>query len=160
LYCQLLQRTIARLKGEPLPPLIDVEARLDFLDLSPAAPDPAASAFIPFNYIEDERLRVSAYRRIAEVSTVADLDQLRAEWHDRYGPLPPQVARLLRVAELRIVCTDHGIRAVETRDGRVMLTNDAGLITRGGRFPRLNGGNADEKLEELIALAAESGNWV
>ena len=35
LYCQLLQRTIARLKGEEVPMLVDVTLNLDFLDFSP-----------------------------------------------------------------------------------------------------------------------------
>ncbi|MHB1309206.1 MAG: transcription-repair coupling factor, partial [Limisphaerales bacterium] len=35
LYCQLLKQSVATLKGEPLPPRIEVNVRLDFLDLSP-----------------------------------------------------------------------------------------------------------------------------
>ena len=37
LYCQLLQRTVARLKGEHVPDVVDVTLNFDFLDFSPGS---------------------------------------------------------------------------------------------------------------------------
>jgi len=37
LYCQLLKRSVAKLQGKKVPPIIDASVDLDFLDRSPAA---------------------------------------------------------------------------------------------------------------------------
>jgi transcription-repair coupling factor (superfamily II helicase) len=159
LYCQLLQRTVAQLKGEPLPPIIDVDLKLDFIDLSPAARSPENSAFIPYGYIEDERVRLNAYRRLAETATRADVASAREEFGDRYGPLPDPLRRLLDVAELRIVCAGHEIRQAETRGDKLMLTGATGYLMQGHHFPRLQGRSADEKLRDVLRLVRSCRRW-
>ena len=108
LYCQLLKRTVAQLKGEPAPPIVDVDVRLDFLDLSTAGASGDSAAVIPVSYIEDERLRIALYRRIAETAVPEDVPALRREFKDRFGSVPPAVERLLLVAELRILAAARG----------------------------------------------------
>jgi transcription-repair coupling factor (superfamily II helicase) len=103
LYCQLLRRTIDRLKGAPISPLIDVDVRLDFVTLSPSSADPDHAAIIPYTYVDDESLRVRIYRRMAEASSREDINALREEFADRFGPVPGPVERLLKIAEIRIL---------------------------------------------------------
>ena len=153
LYCQLLKRTVARLGNQPLPPIVDVELRLDFIDLSPAAHAADSSTVIPPGYIEDESLRVEFYRKIASASTEADVDALCAEARDRYGPLPPSFDRLLKAARLRIVAAAQSLRSVETQEGKVMMMRGRDYLTRDGRFPRLTAPDASGRLDELIRLA-------
>ena len=50
-----------------------------------------------------------------------DVDDVRAEWDDRYGPPPPPAAVLLDVARLRAACLRLGIRAVSVQKGRARL---------------------------------------
>lgn len=152
LYCQLLKQTVTRLKGEPVPPVIDVDVRLDFISLSPRAVPSEISAIIPYSYIEDERLRIDAYRRIAEASSSEDIFYLRTEFRDRFGPIPPPLERLLKIAELRIVAVENNIRHVETRNGKVMLIRHTDYLMKGKRFPRLLKSTVDEQLDEIIAM--------
>ncbi|MGD9957837.1 transcription-repair coupling factor [Nocardioides sp.] len=58
-------------------------------------------AHLPHDYIPSERLRLEMYKRLAEVREDEDVELLRAELQDRYGPLPEPVATLLEVARFR-----------------------------------------------------------
>ena len=149
LYCQLLRRTIAQRKGEPLPPVIDVEITLDFVSLSPSDAGATHSAIIPIPYIEDERLRVSMYRRIAETGYIKEVKALRNAFRDRFGPIPAECDRLLKLAEIRILAAENGLKSVEVEDGKIMLKRHGDYLMAGGRFPRLAGTSPDSRLDEL-----------
>ena len=120
LYCQLLRRTVARLKGEAPPTLVDVELALDFLDPSPGADGPRAAA-IPYDYVEDDAQRMNLYRRLAEAAAPQEIAALRAELADRYGPPPPAAERALRLAALRILAASRRLAKVEVSEGRLTL---------------------------------------
>jgi transcription-repair coupling factor (superfamily II helicase) len=155
LYCQLLRRTVARLKGQEAPPLVDVELALDFLDLSPAA-DSGAGAALPYSYVEEEAQRHALHRRLGEAATVPEVRALRDEIADRYGRPPAPAARLLRLAELRIVAAGRNVRRIETRGDQVRLfrRRDPQPLTRNGLLPRLPAGRPDQRLSALFRLVA------
>ncbi|MDN4474106.1 transcription-repair coupling factor [Demequina sp. SYSU T00b26] len=69
-------------------------------------------AHIPTKYIEHERLRLEAYRKIADASDEATLAEIEEELDDRYGTLPEPVQNLFAVARLRLVLREHGITDV------------------------------------------------
>ncbi len=152
LYCQLLRRTVAALKGEPLPPVIDCDLRLDFLDLSPQAADTHAAAAIPAGFIEDENHRLRLYREIATASSAAEVQAVERGAADRFGRLPAPMKRLFAVARLRIAASTRGIRKIEVEEGKVMMTRAGDFIMPGGRFPRLKAARPGDKLEELLNL--------
>ncbi|MGY6501384.1 MAG: transcription-repair coupling factor [Acidimicrobiales bacterium] len=105
LYCQMVTEAVAELKGET--PTEPAEIKLDL-------PVPAS---LPVDYVAKEPLRLEAYRRLAAVTTPAEVDDIRAEWEDRYGPVPDRAARLLDVARLRAECVRTGVREVVVTDG-------------------------------------------
>ena len=78
-------------------------------------------ANLPRDYIARDDVRMEAYRRLAAVTTPADVDDVRAEWEDRYGPPPPPAEALLDVARLRAECLRLGIRAVSVQKGNARL---------------------------------------
>ncbi len=150
LYCQLLRHTIAQKKGEPLPPVIDVDVILDFLSLSPSDIGASHSAIIPATYIEDERLRVGMYRRIAETGFVKEVRALRTGFRDRFGPIPAECERLLKLAEIRILAAGKKIKSIEVEDAKFMLKRQSDyLMQAGGRFPRLKSTSPDDRLDEI-----------
>ena len=157
LYCQLLRRTVAALKGEPLPPLIDVTVRLDFL--APAADEAGAASptALPADYIEDENLRLQAYRRIASIATEAEARAVREDLRDRFGPPPPAVERLLRIARIRVRAAALGAQSVETQEDRLVVTKNGGPIMPGGRYPRLKPGDPLRRLDEILRILARLG---
>ena len=72
----------------------------------------AVDAHLPTDYVESERLRLEMYKRIASVREEAELDAVRAELLDRYGPLPEPVENLFGVTRFRMLCRSVGITEV------------------------------------------------
>jgi len=74
-------------------------------------------AHIPHDYVDGERLRLEAYRKVAEAADDVALGAVRAELVDRYGPVPPAVENLLEVAAFRNHARRAGIGEI-TGQGR------------------------------------------
>ena len=105
LYCQMVTEAVAELKGEEVrePAEIKLELPLD--------------ANLPPAYVGKEELRLEAYRRLAAVTSEAEVADIRAEWEDRFGPVPPPAEALLAVATLRAECVRTGVREVTVTKG-------------------------------------------
>jgi transcription-repair coupling factor (superfamily II helicase) len=116
------------------------------------APIAKVPAYIPFDYIADSRLRIEAYRKLAQATEAETVAQLRQEWRDRFGPPPDGVETLLLVQELKILATQKGIAVLETRGNRLMLTRNGDYISLGGKFPRLAKRTAKGRLGEIRRL--------
>ncbi|MBR2626516.1 MAG: transcription-repair coupling factor [Lentisphaeria bacterium] len=149
LYCRLLKQEIKHLQknnaGE-LQQLADedllpeVELNIEFIrpvltttskDILPAA--------IPPEYIENERLRISAYRRLAEIRNENALEDFHNELTDRYGKLPDEVENLLVLNHFRIIAAQKNIRKISVVNNIVSLHGPSGSIYReNGRLPRLD----------------------
>ena len=155
LYCQLLRRTVARLKGEKPPPLVDVELALDFITLSPGVLGEDSSC-IPYAYIEDDSLRMNFHRRIAGAVTVAEVRELRSELAERFGPEPSEVKRMLRMAELRILAAAAGVNRIEVKEdvARLYLRDGQPYVYKNGKLPRISGRDADAKLTSLFRIVS------
>ena len=75
--------------------------------------DVPTDAFLPVDYVAKEELRLEAYRRLAAVTTAAEVADIRSEWEDRYGPVPIAAEALLAVGSLRAECNRLGLRDVQ-----------------------------------------------
>ena len=130
----MVSEAVSELKGEPRPQPIELSVDL---------PD---AAHLPPDYVEAEDVRLEAYRRLSSVRTVDEVDDVRAEWMDRFGPLPAPAAALLEVALLRVECLRLGIE-----DLAVSLPRFAseGAGPRGGP-----GGRAVAKLTPITLPAS------
>jgi len=154
LYCQLLKTAVARLKGEKTGRLVETKLQLDFLAWQENEADEnggKAGAFLPKNYLAESRWRMDGYRRIAEANSAEDLDKLRNEWRDRYGPWPEPVERLLLATEIKILSAAQRIRVVETQDDKLMFSQGQDYIMVSGKFPRLTASDATSRLREIIS---------
>jgi transcription-repair coupling factor (superfamily II helicase) len=74
--------------------------------------DLPVDAHLPHDYLPGERLRLEAYRKIAEISAEEGIEAVRAELIDRYGPMPEQVSNLLEVARLRVLARRAGLTEI------------------------------------------------
>ena len=109
LYVRMVADAVAEFRGDVEPERVDVTIELP------------VDAHVPHEYIGHERLRLEAYRKIADAATPEALTSVRDELVDRYGPLPDVVGNLFEVATLR-----NDARAVGLTD-----------LTAQGRFVRL-----------------------
>ncbi|TSA31136.1 MAG: transcription-repair coupling factor [Verrucomicrobiaceae bacterium] len=154
LYCKLLKRAVESLKGNKTGGGT-ATLRFDFLKTDEAeffASGDVTGAFIPASYISDTRLRIEAYRRVAETSSQGELDALRSAWKDRFGTLPPAAENALILASIRLEASKRRIPVAEVKDDRLMLTRGGSYILVGGRFPRLTASGPDSRLREILSL--------
>jgi transcription-repair coupling factor (superfamily II helicase) len=130
LYCQLLQRTMARMKGEKVNDVVDVSVSLDFLDFSPGSVDADEyGACLPYEYVEEEAQRMDFHKRLAAAASIAEIRSLKKELADRYGKLPKAAERLVRLAEFKINCSMHGITQVIANKGRTIFRRGEKLVS-------------------------------
>jgi transcription-repair coupling factor (superfamily II helicase) len=170
LYCQLLKQAVAQLKGEKPHLRLDVDLQLDFVATNeaefvapprlrsggfPAAealPEERLPAFIPVTYISDPALRIRAYRDVAEVTSHEQLDRLRNDWRDRFGPFPAAVDNLFALIKIKLAAAKSGVNRVEVRERKLMLTRHGDFILVAGKFPRLVAPKIDRYLGEILEL--------
>jgi len=109
LYCQMVTEAVGEMKGEPLKE--PSELKLDV----------PTDAYLPTDYVTKEELRLEAYRRLAGVTAAGEVDDIRAEWEDRYGPVPEPAVALLAVGSLRAECHRLGLRDVSISSNQARL---------------------------------------
>jgi transcription-repair coupling factor (superfamily II helicase) len=107
LYVQLVAEAVADAKGFHVP------------EVTPINLDIPGEAHLPKSYVEADDARLEAYRRLAGVTTIDELEDLQREWIDRYGALPAPARGLLELAQLRLVCLDIGVSSVVVMPARV-----------------------------------------
>ncbi|MBK9118877.1 MAG: transcription-repair coupling factor [Phycisphaerales bacterium] len=100
MYCQLLEQSVRKLKNEPP------------RDYRPVNLDLGISATIPRAYIRSDRQRMEVYKRITQCRTLAEIEVLRSDLRDAFGPLPEAVETLLRLGEIRALAGQWGVRSI------------------------------------------------
>jgi transcription-repair coupling factor (superfamily II helicase) len=103
LYMEMVTEAVGELTGQA--PEVVVEANLDV----------PVDAHLPRDYVERDDVRMEAYRRLAAVATDSEVDDLEAEWTDRYGEPPAPAAALLAVARLRVAMLGRSIRGISVQ---------------------------------------------
>ncbi len=119
LYTRLLRRAVQELKarreGQPPPePLAGI--RIDL-------PIPVR---LPDDYVPDTRLRLQIYRRLAELGSMAQIDEMERELTDRFGPLPPDARNLMYQLRLKALARDAGVGVIAVEGGRLALRSGNG----------------------------------
>ncbi|MGQ9857624.1 MAG: transcription-repair coupling factor [Thermodesulfobacteriota bacterium] len=112
LYSQLMRRAVSSLKGEPVSVQIEPEVQLP------------VHARIPDEYVCDPHQRLALYRRVSRCEADEELDSLREELEDRYGPLPQETENLIELMGLRNLLRVLGIRRLGLQDGKLRVTFD------------------------------------
>ena len=109
MYIRLLTDAIQEEKGEK--PAPEVECTIDM----------HIGAHIPENYISSLSARLGIYRRIADIRSEADSQDVIDELIDRFGEPPESVLGLIRIALLRNRCVGCGILSVEQKGDRLHI---------------------------------------
>ena len=106
LYQQMLEEAVAEAKSG-----ISAEELED--SWSPQI-NVGAAILIPENYISDLNLRMSLYRRLAELNDPQEIEGFGAELIDRFGDLPQEVEDLLKIILIKHYCRRASIEKIET----------------------------------------------
>jgi len=109
MYMKLLEEAIHEERGEKPPKRVECSADL------------AVSANIPERYVPSPEQRMDLYRRIAQIRTEEDADDITDELVDRFGDPPRSVNTLIQVALLRGEAERAGISEISQKAGRIIF---------------------------------------
>src|SRR5947199_8492947 len=90
-------------------------------------------AHLPDDYVADAAAKLDLYRRLARAERPCEIQTVREELRDRFGPLPDPAQRLLLVSELRALGAQVGLETV------LIKGDEARLTFRRDAHPRLAG---------------------
>ncbi|APT18226.1 transcription-repair coupling factor [Amylolactobacillus amylotrophicus DSM 20534] len=90
LYAQMLDEAIKNRQGKKTAKKTNAEVEFDL------------EAYIPDNYIDDQRQKIEFYKKIKQVTTNEELEQIEDELIDRFGDYPSAVEHLLLVARIKL----------------------------------------------------------
>ena len=160
-YCRLLRESVSRLKGDEIALRPHAVVRLDFLHTDESIPEDSTSlnmaSCLPESYMNEPRLRIDFYRKIAAVMEIESLNDLRSELRDRFGPLPSSVEALFMEVEIKCLAQESGFDLISTK-GRelqcryVRRSSKEGIkyLRKLGNLPCLNEKQPLLKLKEII----------
>ncbi|SEQ86490.1 transcription-repair coupling factor [Faunimonas pinastri] len=127
LYQQMLEEAVASLKSGEDEQIAD--------DRWSPQITLGTAVMIPESYIPDLQLRMSLYRRLADLDDAAAIDSFGAEMIDRFGPLPDEVEHLLKVVYVKALCRRANVEKVDAGPKGVVVAfrknefaNPAGLV--------------------------------
>ena len=135
-YTRLLARAVRELRaqreGRPPPPEPLGSVRIDL-------PIPVQ---LPSDYVPDVRLRLQMYRRLAELGSMAQVDEMEQELADRFGPLPEPARNLMYQLRLKVLARDARVGAIGVENGRLALRSGGGDYPDRERLQRTLGKRA------------------
>jgi transcription-repair coupling factor (superfamily II helicase) len=109
LYCQMLERAVGDLEGEPVKTRESASLHLG-VDIR-----------VPDSYMPDAGERLALYKRLAGMVDEEDVGRLQAETEDRNGRLPAQGRNLFDMARLRLLMESAGAKRVDAVDGKLHI---------------------------------------
>ena len=120
LYTRLLAQAVKRMKkSESEVPESDLQQIKQIR--MPVAVELPLTVGLPIDYITDQRMRLSLYRRIAEIDTLEALDALNNEFEDRFGSIPEEVQNLIFQIKVKILAEKAGLASVGMEVDQIVL---------------------------------------
>ena len=110
MYSQLLEEAIVKKQGKS-----QVRRK------SNAEVNLQIDAYLPSDYIEDERKKIEIYKRIRDIANHSDYQSLQDELIDRFGEYPDQVAYLLEIGLVKAYMDNAFAELVERKDTNVLV---------------------------------------
>jgi transcription-repair coupling factor (superfamily II helicase) len=136
LYMQMLDEAVQAAEpeqeGEDLPEPVRLDVNVD--------------AYVPADYVPYEQAKIEVHRRVAAALEVADVERLREELEDRFGPVPEPLENLLALQRARIKFGQAGARTVSFHGDRLAVAPI-----------ELDSARARQLREELSGALYESG---
>jgi len=112
MYVKLIEQAVHEVQGIKDTPELDTRVEL------------SVDAFLPENLVQDERLRIEIYKRIAMIEDENSKLDIEAELIDRFGDIPQPVENLMLVARLRAVTRRLGINHLFLRADGIHMRLD------------------------------------
>ncbi|HXC25380.1 MAG TPA: transcription-repair coupling factor [Gemmatimonadaceae bacterium] len=122
LYLRLLNDTVHQvIRGDDGPKLHPSDVSLD------------VPAYMPDEYVVSKDAKLDIYRRLTAMTEPPDIDTLRDEVRDRFGPLPAEAQNFFQAALLRVLGGKGGVETISVRG------DEARITFRGSAVPSMKG---------------------
>jgi transcription-repair coupling factor (superfamily II helicase) len=122
MYLRMLDETVRRVvQGDGAPKLVPADVSLD------------SPTYLPDEYLASAEVKLDVYRRLSRSTAPAEIDAIRDEVRDRFGPLPPPAEAFFAAAQLRAIGGALGIEGILVRG------NEARITFRDSAVPRVKG---------------------
>jgi transcription-repair coupling factor (superfamily II helicase) len=122
MYLRMLDETVKRvMRGDTAPKLQPSDVSVDM------------PSYLPDEYITNQDAKLDIYRRLTHMTETTEIEALKSELRDRFGPLPPPAETFFDVAMLRVL---GGYAQIES----MLLRGNEARITFGEHaVPRMKG---------------------
>ncbi len=122
MYLRMLEETVRRLmSGDSAPKLVPSDVTIDIPN------------YLPDDYVVSQDAKIDVYKRLARMAEPREIEAMRQELRDRFGPLPAPADAMLALAQLRIIGGALGIEGILVRG------NEARITFRDSAVPRVKG---------------------
>ncbi|MFW0797679.1 transcription-repair coupling factor [Gordonia sp. CPCC 205515] len=146
LYVRLVGEAVeayrAAADGQPIESTEPAEVRIDL----------PVDAHIPVEYVDSDRLRLEAYRKLASATDDAAVDGVLAELTDRYGEPPEETRRLAGIARLRLRCRERDVTEIGLAGTGVKVSPFTLLDSEQVRLKRLYSGATYRATTSVVTL--------
>jgi transcription-repair coupling factor (superfamily II helicase) len=148
MYMEMLEKAVSELKGEDVRD-DEIEPQIKL----------RLAAFIPEEYISDMSLRLSMYKRLTSIKSLAELDDFGVELTDRFGRMPKEVTNLIHVIRIKLLSKQLFISKVIDIDGHYRFTVGR---NESGREYQLGDDFAERMLKVLLEMqkSAKGGSTI
>jgi transcription-repair coupling factor (superfamily II helicase) len=109
MYTKLLEEAIREIKGERIEEEVETSMNL------------GVDIYIPKDYIGDENLRMTFYKKIASARDDKRLDDIRNEMRDRFGAVPANVENLVRFVKVKKFAQTIGVLSIVREGARGVM---------------------------------------
>ena len=114
-FMELLDQTIKELRGEKEEEIkSEINLRVDIR--------------IPEEFLPQINLRLNLYKRVSSIESLAEIDRIKEEVRDRYGPLPGSVESLLRYGAVKHLAQKVKIKTIDRVGSRLILRFHPGSL--------------------------------
>lgn len=127
LYARLLSEAVEQLRQDKgkAPPRAQVIAEWREAQLRGPAPvtlDLPLEAYLPDDYVNEAEVRLQVYRRMADLRTTRQVEEMARELRDRFGELPKPAQTLLELLRLKVLAMRAEVRQIHAQDHRIVIS--------------------------------------
>ena len=137
MYTKTLEEAVSELKNQEFSTLFTAEQKKGPGAAVDTIVDADVDAYLPEFYVEQDTERLDIYRRLYKTKTEKEVDDIRLELGDRFGPSVEEVDHLFILAGLRLLGARHGFRKLELQRRTLRLyfpPEDEKEFYEGGAF--------------------------
>ncbi|MBQ4647293.1 MAG: transcription-repair coupling factor [Candidatus Gastranaerophilales bacterium] len=87
----------------------------------PAIVDINADAYIPDEWAQTYEQKILEYKRLSDVSTISELENMEISLKDRFSKIPVCVENLIKLIKLRILATNANISAIRQAGNQIRI---------------------------------------